>query len=81
MENNIKLEQYTRRENLRFNNIEETEGEDSKTLVISIIQNELGVDVSRIRFHAVHQVGKKLEGKTRPIIARFLSQYGQREVR
>ena len=40
VENNIKLEQYTRRENLpRFNNIEETEGEDCKALVISIIQN------------------------------------------
>ena len=73
VENNIKLEQYTRRENLRFNNIEETEGEDCKTLVTSIIQNELGVDVSHIRFHAVHRVGKKLEGKNRPIIARFVS--------
>ena len=31
MENNIKLEQYTRRENLRFNNIEEIEGEDCNT--------------------------------------------------
>ena len=73
LENNIKLEQYTRRENLRFNNIEETEGEDCKTLLTSIIQNELGVDVSHIRFHAVHRVGKKLESRSRPIIARFVS--------
>ena len=73
VENNIKLKQYTRRENLRFNNIEETEGEDCKTLVTSIIQNESGVDVSHIRFDAVHRVGKKLEGKNRPISARFVS--------
>ena len=73
VENNIKLEQYTRRENLRFNNIEETEGEDCKTLVTSIIQNELGVHLSHIRFRAVHRVGKKLEGRSRPIIARFVS--------
>ena len=38
------LEQQLK-ENLRFNNIEETEGEDCKALVISIIQNEFGVDV------------------------------------
>ena len=30
---NIKLEQYTRRENLRFNNIMEEEGEDCKFLI------------------------------------------------
>ena len=31
IEKNIKLEQYTRRENLRFNNIREEEGEDCKS--------------------------------------------------
>ena len=72
-ENNIKLEQYTRRENLRFNNIQETEDEDCKTLIYDIIQNEMGIDTSNIRFHAVHRVGREIEGRCRPIIARFIS--------
>ena len=73
VENNIKLEQYTRRENLRFNNIKESEGEDCKSVITNIIQNELGADVRQIRFHAVHRVGKRVAGKNRPIIARFVS--------
>ena len=72
-ENNIKLEQYTRRENLRFNNIQETEDEDCKTLIYYIIQNEMGIDTSNIGFHAVHRVGREIEGRCGPIIARFIS--------
>ena len=72
-ENNMNLEQYTRRENLRFNNIQETEDEDCKTLIYDIIQNEMGIDTSNIRFHAVHRVGREIEGRCRPIIARFIS--------
>ena len=73
IENNIKLEQYTRRENLRFNNIEENEGEDCKSVVHDIIKNDLGIDSKDIRFHAVHRVGKNVEGRHRPIIVRFIS--------
>ena len=72
-ENNIKLEQYTRRENLRFNNITEIEKEDCKTLIHRVIQNEMDIDTSDIKFHAVHRVGVKQEGRCRPIIARFIS--------
>ena len=73
MENNIKLEQYTRRENLQFNNIKESEGEDCKSVFTNIIQNELGADVTQIRFHVVHRVGKRVAGKNRPLITRFVS--------
>ena len=38
VEQNITLEQYTRRENLRFNNIKEHEGEDCKNVVYDISQ-------------------------------------------
>ncbi len=72
VENNITLEQYTRCENLRFNNIEEDEREDSKVVVYNILEKELGVDVSNIGFHAVHQIGKKTKGRCTPIIARFV---------
>ena len=61
-ENNIALEQYTRRENLLFNNIEEKEYEDCRAVVYNILEKELGVDTTKIRFHAVHRVGKKTHG-------------------
>ena len=60
VEDNIKLEQYTRRENLRFNNITEEEGEDCKSLIYEVIQNEMGIDTANIEFHAVHRVRKKI---------------------
>ena len=57
---NIKLEQYTRRENLRFNNIREEEAEDYKSLIYNVIQKDMGIDTSEIKFHTVHRVGKKI---------------------
>ena len=42
VENNIKLEQYTRRENLRFNNIKEPEGEDRKSVITKIHSERVG---------------------------------------
>ena len=70
-ERNLQLEQYTRRENLRINNIPETEREDCKTLVYDLIDRELDLDTTCIRFHAVHRVGRKIPGRSRPIIVRF----------
>ena len=72
VENNIALERYTRRENLRVINIEEKEHEDCKAVVYNILEKELSVDTSNIRFHAVHRVGKKIHGRRRPIIVRFV---------
>ena len=73
VEKNIKLEQYTRRENLRFNNINEEEEEDCRALIYDILQRDLELDATSIKFHAVHRVGKIMEGRTRPIIVRFVS--------
>ena len=43
VERNTNLEQYTRRENLRFNNIKESEDEDCKEVVYNIIERDLGI--------------------------------------
>ena len=73
VERNTNLEQYTRRENLRFNNIPETKDENCKALIYDVIIKDLDVDASEIRFHAaVHRVGRKAEDRCRPIIARFV---------
>ncbi|CAH3165715.1 unnamed protein product [Porites lobata] len=72
----IELEDYTRRENLKFDNIPESEEEgvnhSPKQVILSILQKELQMDTARIRFHAVHRIGKRKENKHRPIIARFV---------
>ena len=71
VERNTNIEQYTRRENLRFNKIPESEDENCKAIIYDVISS-LGVNTSEIRFHAVHRVGKKAEDRCRPIIARFV---------
>ena len=70
--NKIALENYTRRKNLKFMNLPEDRGEDCKGMITNLIQNDLKIDVTNVRFHAVHRVGKPAVGKTRPIIARFV---------
>ena len=71
---NIRLEQYTWRENLRFNMITGSEEEDCEALIVDIIHKKLKIDVTGIRFHAPHQVGKEMEGRARAIIVRFVCQ-------
>ena len=53
--------------------IREEDGEDCKSLIYNVIQNDMGIDISEIKFHAVHRVGKKMESRCRPIIAHFIS--------
>lgn len=71
-ENNVALGNYTHRENLKFMNLPEDRGEDCKRRIINLIQNDLQIDATNVRFHTVHRVGKPAVGKTWPIIARFV---------
>lgn len=75
-ENLVALENYTRRENLRFMNIPESRGENCQNIIYDVLENDLKMNIQHIRFHAVHRVGKpQSNGATpaspRPIIARF----------
>lgn len=77
----IALENYTRRENLRFMNIPEGKGENCWDIIYDIIENDLKINTEDIHFHAIHRVGKATTRDTsdstptrpRPIIARFVS--------
>ena len=60
VEHNTNLEQHTRRENLGFNKIPDSEDENCKAVKYNVISS-LGVNTSQIRFHVVHKVGKKAE--------------------
>ena len=73
----IELEDCTSRENLKFHNITESnfEGDtqSAKQVILDILEKELQIDTTDIRFQAVHRIGKRKESRNRPIIALFVS--------
>ena len=68
------LEAYSRRENLKFEIIEERAGrEDTESILHDFLETELGIeDASTVEIHRVHKSRKKQDGKPRPIIVPFL---------
>ena len=81
----IPLENYSRRENLRFMNVPERKDENCMDVVYDVIDNDMNINVEDIHFHTVHRVGKpRLEDASkstpRPIIARFLSRENREAV-
>ena len=69
------LEAYSRRENLKLENIPEDDAsrEDTELVLRSFLERELGYkDAASVEIQRVHRLGKKKEGKPRPILARFL---------
>ena len=71
----MKLEAYSRRENLKFAGIAEVEGEgqeDKRGIIVEFLSNYLGIHhPQEIEFQRIHRIGKKGEPH-RIIIARFL---------
>ena len=51
-ENLVALENYTRRENLRFMNIPESRGENCQDIIYDVLENDLKMNVEGIRFPA-----------------------------
>ena len=70
------LEAYSRRENIKFMNIEEgpqDQPEDTEEILRDFLERELGyVDAQNVEFQRVHRTGKTKDGDPRPILARFL---------
>ena len=75
---NLYLEAYSRRENIKLENIEEvpdlnTHQEDTERVLSNFLESELGYrDASCVEIQRVHRLNKKKDAKPRPIIARFL---------
>ena len=66
-------EVYNRRENLRFFDVPEVADENTSDVLHRVLEDELQIEnASQIEFQRVHRLGKKTDGSTRPIIARFL---------
>lgn len=73
------LEAYSRRENIKFNNIPESTSprnglEDTEEVLRSFLDKQLGYcDADSVEIQRVHRLGKKKDdGGARPILARFL---------
>ncbi|CAH3168662.1 unnamed protein product [Porites lobata] len=73
------LEAYSRRENIKFMNIEEgpqDQPEDTEEILRaddSFLKRERGyVDAQNVEFQRVHRTGKTKDENSRPILARFL---------
>lgn len=84
---NIKLEAYTRRENIRIYNIKEESDENTEEQVRNLFVAKLRIpqnDVNAIRFERVHRISVKPSSQRsqsrgpRPVIARF-SHYQNKE--
>ena len=68
----LHMEEYSRRENLIFRNIPERPSENCRELIFDIMTKEMDIETSQMRCHAVHRMGKSIQGRPRPIIVRFL---------
>ena len=75
---NVYLEAYSRRENIKFMNIEERkvsadQREDTEEVLRQFLERDLGYkDAREAEIQRVHRIGKGRNGGPRPILARFL---------
>lgn len=74
---NLYLEAYSRRENIKFENINEFEDgsdkEDTEQVLRNFMDTELGyMDATTAEIQRVHRLRKKKENEPRPILVRFL---------
>ena len=73
----IYMEAYSRRENIKFTNVQEfptaDNKEDTEELLRKFLERDLGyVDARSVEIQRVNRIGKNKNGVPRPILARFL---------
>lgn len=72
----FELEDRSRRDNLIFHGIPDGVSESwsqSETKLLALIQDDLGVQITSDVIQRSHRIGAYVDGKTRPIIAKFSS--------
>ena len=75
------LSQYTRRTNLLFHGLEESDdNEDTDKLVMEITNERLKLGITLDDIGRSHRLGKKTAGKKRPVIARFATYRKRKQV-
>jgi len=76
------MERYHRRWNLRLYGLPEQEGEDVKQRVIDICKAVIEDPEEDLRFQidVSHRIGRREDGKTRPVITRFTTRSSKEKV-
>ena len=70
----IKLDNYSRRENIRLLNVPERQEENCKEILREVMVAVKMEGANNVKFHAVDRIGKpRDDGKPRTIIARFVN--------
>ena len=70
----LKLEEYSRRNNILFHGIQEREGENCYDVIQQFLVKSLQIpDASSYQIGNAHRLGLKRNGKPRPIIVQFIS--------
>lgn len=59
------------RDNLIFEGIVETQEENTEEVLREFLKSEMGITVEP-QFQRVHRLGKRVQGRHRPIIAKFV---------
>ena len=62
--------------------MKENSSEDTDKLVLNIINNDLDIDLMKVKIDRTHRIGdpKKKKKKVRPIIVKFVMYYDQKEI-
>jgi hypothetical protein len=63
---------------LIFHGIAETEEENCEEKLDEFIRDRLGIE-NKVEFHRVHRMGRRVTGKSRPIVAKFVK-FKDREI-
>lgn len=65
------FEAVDKKKNIRILGIKETEGEKLLDISLKLFQDRMKVQISEDSIDSVYRLGKKQDGKTRPILVKF----------
>ncbi|KAK3101197.1 hypothetical protein FSP39_001678 [Pinctada imbricata] len=71
-ERHIDLQSRSMRDNLIFNGIIEAPEENTENVLVDFLKQEMDIELDPTKFHRVHRMGRGGNGKTRPIVAKFV---------
>ena len=74
-------QQYSRRNCLLLHGIEETKGEDTDNIVLEVLNNDMGLNISKTALDHSHRISNpKIKRKSLPIIVKSVWYYDRRDV-
>lgn len=78
--NNDKLEQYSRKNDIRIFGLKEKRNENIVEETYSFFKQKLGAQIERADIREVNRIGKNMENRDRPIIVKFMKESSKNEV-